>query len=354
MINYKKIVEDLQDEKIIALMESLGVSQYEDKPDFLIFPTICHNDPGDNSSLKLYYYKDSHQFMCYTNCGSMSIFKMLKAHYEHNNIEYNWFDDILEKALYVAGQSLHTLMLSSPPKPALNLQSRYPERKVPKALKHYSDTVLDVFLKTYPVEWLSEGISQASMDKYEISFSISQNKIIIPHRDVFGNLVGIKGRALDEWEIENLGKYMPVQIENQWYNHQTGLNLYGLNYNKDTIRRYGIVYVFEGEKSVLKLESLGFPALGVAVGGSSFNKFQLELLIKNARPREVVLCFDKEQIAGDNTYFNKLYKMCTQYKNLVQMSFIYDRENLLNLKDSPVDMGADVFRRLLSRRVIVK
>ena len=211
-----------------------------------------------------------------------------------------------------------------------------------------------MFLKRYPVEWLSEGISQASMDKYEISFSISQNKIIIPHRDVFGNLVGIKGRALDEWEIENLGKYMPVQIENQWYNHQTGLNLYGLNYNKDTIKKYGIVYVFEGEKSVLKLESLGFPPLGVAVGGSSFNKFQLELLIKNARPREVVLCFDKEQTVGDSTYFNKLYKMCAQYKNLVRMSFIYDRENLLNLKDSPVDMGADVFRRLLDRRVITK
>ena len=55
------------------------------------------------------------------------------------------------------------------------------------------------------------------MDKFDIRYSISQNRIIIPHRDVHGRLVGVRCRVLNEWEVENLGKYMPVQIENIWY-----------------------------------------------------------------------------------------------------------------------------------------
>lgn len=57
------------------------------------------------------------------------------------------------------------------------------------------------------------------MDKYNILYSISQEKIVIPHYDINNNLVGIRGRALNEWEIENVGKYMPIRIENKWYAH---------------------------------------------------------------------------------------------------------------------------------------
>ena len=57
------------------------------------------------------------------------------------------------------------------------------------------------------------------MDKFNIRYSISQNKIIIPHYNVNGELVGIRGRALNTQDIEQFGKYMPVQIENKWYSH---------------------------------------------------------------------------------------------------------------------------------------
>ena len=40
------------------------------------------------------------------------------------------------------------------------------------------------------------------MDKYNIRFSPTQNKIIIPHYDINGRLVGIRGRALNIEEVE--------------------------------------------------------------------------------------------------------------------------------------------------------
>ena len=57
------------------------------------------------------------------------------------------------------------------------------------------------------------------------------------------------------------------------------------------------------------------------------------------------MCFDKEELPGEDKYFNKLYSICERYKNYCNFSFVYDRENLLELKDSPSDKGEEVFRR---------
>ena len=49
-----------------------------------------------------------------------------------------------------------------------------------------------------------------------------------------------------------------------------------------------------------------------------------------------------------------VYFMCKKYKNYGKFSFVYDRENLLDMKDSPTDKGEEVFQKLLSRRIIVE
>ena len=53
-------------------------------------------------------------------------------------------------------------------------------------------------------------------------------------------------------------------------------------------------------------------------------------------------------------YFFKLYNMCEKYKNYANFSFIFDRDNLLQLKDAPVDKGIDIYKKLYKGRVIVK
>ena len=190
------------------------------------------------------------------------------------------------------------------------------------------------------------------MDKFNILFSKKDNKIIIPHYDVKNRLVGIRGRALDQWEVENIGKYTPIKIENTFYSHPLSMNLYGLNLTKSNIKRTGICYVFEGEKSVLHLESSNMVNMSVAVCGSIFSIFQLKLLLKY-KPKEIVICFDKEEKAGEDKYYNKLLNMCKKYTNYCNFSFIYDFNNLLDLKDSPIDKGEEIFKELLRKRIKV-
>ena len=76
--------------------------------------------------------------------------------------------------------------------------------------------------------------------------------------------------------------------------------------------------------------------------------------MKRCYPAEIVLCFDKEELPGEEKYFNKLWNICQKYKNYCNFSFVYDREGLLDLKESPTDRGEEIFMKLLDKRVKVK
>ena len=349
MIDYEQIVKDLKDEEVIRLMYELGADRHEETDNYIIFPTICHNENATEASMKLYYYKDTHLLYCFTEDGPMSIYKFLENYYKTRNIEYNWGQDILKVVFQC---SAATELTTKETIFKQSLKDKYRKRQSIQ-LAAYSPNVLESFVKQYPIEWLEDNISAGAMDKYNIRYSISQNKIIIPHYDINNRLVGIRGRALNESEIA-YAKYAPVKIEDIVYKHKLSLNLYGLNHNWKNIKELGICYIAESEKAVLQSELFGEKNCTVAICGSSLNIYQIKLLMQHCQPKEIVLCLDKEELPGEDKYFYKLWDMCSKYKLYTNMSFIYDRENLLNLKDSPFDRGRNIFNKLLEKRVKVK
>lgn len=350
-MDYEEIISNLDVDSVISMMEKLGADRHSDRGAYVVFPTVCHNIDASEASMKLYFYKDTKLFVCYTECGNMSIFKFLKHYYETRQIEYDWYQDIYEIVRDCSNfKGVDGFVVEK----YKSLRDRYEVKRKEKELPQYMPHVLDCFVQTYPQEWLDDGISKKTMDRFNISYSISQNKIIIPHYDILGRLVGIRGRALNDWEVENIGKYAPIQVEGIWYKHPLSMNLYGLDRTFMDIRRNGVCYLFESEKSVLQMDNFSIPNCSAAVCGSNFNKYQLNILMKFCAPSEIVICFDKEELPGEEKYFNKLWNICQKYKQYCNFSFIYDREGLLNLKDSPTDKGEEVFLQLLKKRVRVK
>ena len=348
-MDYEKIVESLDENKIKQLLDKLDIP-WQDKGNHLICKTACHNVDLDEASWKLYYYKNNKIFYCYSSCQGMSIFKFLRNYYETRQIEYDWYQDIYEVARDCSNLRIDGFVVEK----YKSLRDRYNIQRKEKELPAYPFHVLDCFVHSYPQEWLDDGITKETMDRFNISYSISQNKIIIPHYDIEGRLVGIRGRALNEWEVENIGKYAPIQVEGIWYKHPLSMNLYGLDVTWQNVRRNGICYLFESEKSVMQLDAFAMENCSAAVCGSNFNKYQLNILMKFCAPSEIIICFDKEELPGEEKYFNKLWNICQKYKQYCNFSFIYDREGLLNLKDSPTDKGEEVFLQLLKKRVRVK
>ena len=69
----KKIIGQITEEQILAIMKELGATPFRIKPKEIWFQTICHG--GD--SHKLCYFREGKDFYCYTNCGKMNLFRLI-------------------------------------------------------------------------------------------------------------------------------------------------------------------------------------------------------------------------------------------------------------------------------------
>ena len=232
------------------------------------------------------------------------------------------------------------------------------ERKAIVTLPEFNKNALDVFVPESHPLWESEGIAASTQERFDIRFSYGENRIIIPHKDINGRLVGIRARALEEEDIK-FGKYRPVKIGNSLYNHQLGFNLYGIWEHKKAIELTKRVVIYEGEKSVLLDDTYYGPySVAVATCGSQLNRFQINLLVQELGVNEIILAYDKEydhSFAPDGrAYRQKLIDKCQKYRGLASFYYIFDEHNLLNKKDAPCDKGQDILEKLMKRRIKIK
>ena len=116
-------------------------------------------------------------------------------------------------------------------------------------LKSYDSAILDRLNYSVKITpWLAEGISPTVLAHSKIGFYPGGDQITIPHFDIDGKFIGLRGRALCLEEAEKYGKYRPIKINKDYYNHPLGMNLYNLNNSKDNIKLIKKAIVFEGKR----------------------------------------------------------------------------------------------------------
>ena len=353
-IDLQKLRESLTNEQIINIVTELGADRYNETNTTIVFPTICHNEDSGEASMKLYYYKNNHMFHCYTECSeNFDIIDLIKKVYKIKNIEFDFFN-IVNKLAELNQCDFFSETNSQ--KYINNVVTNDLKKEI--ELPIYDEKIMDLF-RFYPtIEWLQDGITVETMKKFNIKYYDYKNKIVIPHYDIDNNLIGLRGRSLDEEDIKNFGKYMPLKIENILYSHPLSFNLYGINFNKEDIKKYKKAIIFEGEKSTMLMDQYNDYNISVASCGSNLNYRQVELLVKNLGVNEITIAYDKEfsKFASKETenYYNKLKKNCLKYINYCDFYFIFDFNNLLSLKDSPIDKGIEIFEKLMKTRVKVE
>ena len=73
--------------------------------------------------------------------------------------------------------------------------------------------------------------------------------------------------------------------------------------------------------------------------------------------QEIIIGFDRqyEKTGDDNwkKWTKKLIDINKKYGSKVQISFLWDKEHLLDFKDSPIDNGPNVFMDLFKDRIII-
>jgi len=363
-----EILEQLDKDTIIEIMEELGSPCYgtgttSDGAEYLMFRTICHN--GD--SHKLWWYENTKRFQCWTCCGGMSVFDLISKVQHYSFIESLYY--VANKLGFDTNEDRNIIgnAVSKEVRMELAEMDRLKESinrnyTCSSIQKFYDPQILNYFdPTTFYKGWREEGIEIETMKKYNIRFYYLEGHIIIPHYDIDGNLVGIRRRSLNPDDSKN--KYMPEFIEGKEYGHPLGLNFYGIDKNKDAIKRQGRVVLVEGEKSVLQSDSFyGDKSITLATCGFNVSEWQIKTL-KKLGVHTVYLGFDKDydimkkkEYEEDPHIWQQFLHYKKRLKTLAQRLspdfttyVILDRNtpSLLEIKDSPTDKGKTTFEQLL-------
>lgn len=184
--------------------------------------------------------------------------------------------------------------------------------------------------------WRKEGISDESLSKFQVYYDSFSNRLVYPIRNTEGKIVNIGGRALDpRWKEKDMRKYC------YFYKWGTIDTIYGLSENLEEIKKSGEIIIFEGCKSVLIADTWGIHNCG-AILTSHINPHQMKILARLGC--RVVFALDKDIRVRDDKNIAKL-------KRYVPVEYIWDKADLLDEKDSPVDKGLEIFKTLYSQRL---
>ena len=352
-LTVKELREQLPDSQIKNILLQFNVEPYYENDAFIIFPTCCHNLEG--GSPKLYYYKNTKLFKCYTECNELfDIFTLLIKMYKLRGKDITLSQAIslcdLDNSIeldedYVQIMNDYKYMQELSSATIINSQETN--------FKIYDKKILNDFSFDYQglQPWINEGINIQELQRFNIKYDGSKNCIIIPNFNIDGSLIGIRGRFLN---ADAKAKYSPIWYKGECLSHPTSKTFYGIYENQNAIMRRHMAVIFEGEKSVLKFGTLygADENIALATLGQNISKEQIQLLLK-LQVRHVILAYD-----ADYETYDELQEKIEQYKKIAQIlstyfntSILVDNDLELSYKDSPIDKGKEIFERLLKERI---
>lgn len=276
-------------------------------------------------------------FYCFSCGRGFSIFDYLM---EYEGLS---FDEAVKKASKLAGISIGTMCQSQTvienrriKRRNLNNQSHCCQHEILSKDEYYKFKVGKV------QEWLDEGIRQSEIDLFEIRIDDRSNRIVYPVYDVDGNFINIKGRTrFKDYKKMGICKYI------NYYPVGTVDYFQGLNITEPYIKQSKEIIIFESIKSVMKLFGNDIKN-SASAEKHTLTPEQIAWIIKSDI-KDVVLAYD-----SDVTYKEKSVKEnINMLKRFVNIYIIQDKDNLLGGKEgknSPIDLGFDIWQKLYSQK----
>jgi hypothetical protein len=209
-------------------------------------------------------------------------------------------------------------------------------------LKIYDDNVLNQYVKHTNLKFLHDGISLKAQKFWDIRFSVMDNRIIIPIRNEYSELVGAKGR-LNGDPVDEEPKYMytiPVAMSQVLYGYSEN---YQYLYGNDII-------IVESEKSVMQAWDFGVRNI-VALGSNSLSEKQTKLLLQ-LQPKRIIIAMD-EGLSFEQTQRNA--DIIKDFSSIFTPEIWYwDSDQDLDIlpKSSPTDMGKEKFDEIMKEQLV--
>lgn len=206
--------------------------------------------------------------------------------------------------------------------------------------KPLSENILDNYIKASHIMFAQDYITLKAQEHFQIAYDIKDSRILIPIRDLWGNIVTLKGRTTKEnFKEKGIPKYVA------YYPYHARDILFGYYENYWNILHNREVILVESEKSVMQGWGYGQKNM-VALAKKRISSCQLETLIKlNV---DIVLALDNDVPLEELKYIAK------PFKGLANVYYIKDTKGFLGEKDAPTDKGIGVWEELYNSKKLIK
>lgn len=214
--------------------------------------------------------------------------------------------------------------------------------KANMSCKTYNEDILKDYLPLPNERFRKDKISLNVQVDWKIGYDPNTDRITIPIRNEFGQIVGIKGRRNYHTDDDCDPKYLyllPCRMSNI---------LYG--YSENYSGMYGkTVMIFESEKSVLQCASYGYNN-AVALGSNNLSEHQAKLILQ-LNPEHIIFMLDNNlPLKNTKRNINVLRSVCAM--RVLRISY-FDWEECLDLdeKCSPSDDGKETLDDILENYI---
>lgn len=328
-----------ENDKIEFVLEGIGCHHIKYNPNKEFYS--CANHDGDNISAVNVYNNEHLMVRNWTRMNEFDECSDIITLTQYNK-GYSFMDAV--KFLY------NLLGLEYKPKKVVKKEEKkhdplYIFKKVlrsrkkvdPYDIRMISEKELEEFVPILHIDWLRDGIMPWTAEKFGLCYSYKRKRVIIPMRYwLDGSLLGLNARTtIENYNELGIKKYMITP------SYQKSLNLFGLYENYESIKKAGYVVVYESERSVLKRDSLG-DGTGVALSGHTLSDEQARILI--GLNVEIVIALDKD------IPIEEIRAMCEKLYRIRNVSYIYDKNDVLFDKQSPADAKTKIYNYLFKFR----
>ena len=359
-IDVKKLKKSLSLAHHKQIMQALGIPSYSENSTQIIYYTGDKNVDPYKGSPKLYFYKDTSIYVGMTAGRSYDIISLVQTRLALLKQPCSFLDacQFILNTTNISPDSISRVKKEGHVYDWSNLERFVRVRKYGNQLSEYNRNIIDTLPPLYPQAWIDEGISEETMDKYQIRYYERCNQTVIPCFDDEARLVGVRVRNWDKDRVEQ-AKYMPlVTLDGQCYKFNTNQVFYGINYNKPEIERTGKVIIVESEKAVMKLDTyMGRHNIALGMYGSNLGIQRRNQLLKMG-VNTVSYVVDNDFIGQDDEFFEqwreKIRHFIKLWDGFCRVEIVWDNLGLLGPKENATDRTKEVWEQLWENREIIE
>jgi DNA primase len=204
----------------------------------------------------------------------------------------------------------------------------------------YDDSILDCYVNCGNIRFLADNISLLSQKFFKIKYDVESQGIVIPIRNQFGQLMGVKERFNYDVPDGEMKYFYAVPCS-------MSQTLFGYSQNYEFLVD-NTIYIFEAEKSCMQCYSYGIRNC-VSLGSGSISIQQVKMLLE-LNPKRIIFLHDVgyglENIMR-NIDMVKNYSRFTEVELGYWSYFGRGYEN----KVSPSDLGKECLENILQNEI---